>query len=397
MTNKPQLVVIDDEAGITEFVCDVAEGCGYSVQSHLSFLDFERHFISAVDVIVLDLVLPDMDGVEVLRYLAEKQVGAAIILVSGYDDSVLHSAKNLAKERGLNIKGSMSKPIKIDDLETLLLSIKADEIKKKQQSKIASTSITEAELEQGIKQKEFVLYYQPKIELNNNQFSSTEALVRWKHPEKGLLPPDAFIPLAEESGLMDQLSQLILETSFKQCEQCGLEGLHPFVSVNLSANNIKSLEFPEWLLSNLLKYSLSSSDITIELTETAIMADLVNSLEILTRIRMKGFNLSIDDFGTGYSSLQQLYRIPFTEMKIDRSFVMDALQDKEARAIIEMSIILGHKLGMKIVAEGVETKESLELIRELGCDFAQGYFIARPMPYDNLLEWIPQWQEEHPL
>jgi EAL domain-containing protein (putative c-di-GMP-specific phosphodiesterase class I) len=202
--------------------------------------------------------------------------------------------------------------------------------------------------------------------------------------------PNAIIPLAERTGLMDALTLEVLEPSFRQASEWLGRGLRTQVAVNMSAGNFKDLELPEWISGKIQEYGLQPQQIALEVTETALMYELVKSLDILTRLRTKGLELSIDDFGAGYSSLLQLYRIPFSELKIDRSFVMKAASDTEARTIVEMAILLGQKLNMTVVAEGVETKEVWKLLSGLGCNLAQGYWVAKPMPGSHLIDWLKQ-------
>ena len=191
-----------------------------------------------------------------------------------------------------------------------------------------------------------------------------EALVRWLHPERGLIYPDEFIWLAEKEGLMEDLTRTVIDQSVHQEQQWQNNVKWICVSVNISAIDITSLKLPEQLAELLEANKLSPSKLTLEVTETALMGELVKSLDILTRLRMKGLGLSIDDFGTGYSSLSQLHRVPFTELKIDQSFVISMLEDEEARAIVKTCVMLGHELKMKVVAEGVESKEHLEILKE---------------------------------
>ena len=214
-----------------------------------------------------------------------------------------------------------------------------------------------------------------------------EALVRWQHPEQGIIYPEHFLPLVEQSSMMNVLTRWVLEKAVKQGQLCQGAGFSMDVSVNMSALDITGLMLPEQLAELLDDNKLDATHLTLEITESALMGKLVTSLDILTRLRLKGINLSIDDFGTGYSSLSQLHRIPFSELKIDRSFVSKMGEDNEARAIVKTCIMLGHELNMRVVAEGVETEQQLELLKQMGCDLAQGYFIAKPMSGSELMNW----------
>ena len=384
--DQPRLIVIDDEADLAGFVCEVAEHIGFVVQQfNIAGLFIEQYDESA-DVIVLDLMMPGMDGVEVIRFLAGIDCDARLVLISGFDSGVLHSAQQLATEQGLDVAGSLSKPFRYDDLHQLLSGLSITSNNFPHHVVIEPPSVDE--LREALANNELLVHYQPKIDLNGSRITAVEALVRWQHPKHGLLDPDLFIPTAEQHGLIDNLTWIVLEQVGRQCRSWLDQGLNVQVAVNMSARTLKELDLPEKMGNLARKHGLEPSQLFLEVTETALMQELTKSLDILTRLRMKGFQLSIDDFGTGYSSLVQLHRAPFSEIKIDQSFVLDMASDKEACAIIETVIVLGHKLGMKVVAEGVETQANLEQLASMGCDLAQGYHIARPLPSEAITAWL---------
>jgi len=384
--NRPRLIVIDDEPDLACLVGDVAEQAGFSVEQYNNAGLFIEQYDKRADVIVLDLMMPGLDGVEVIRFLAGIDCDTQLILISGFDSGVLHSAQKLATEQGLNFSGSLNKPFRNDDLRKLLseLSITV----KSAAHRVSIETPPASELLDALKNNELLLHYQPKVGLNGYSVTAVEALVRWQHPVYGLLGPDLFIPVAEEHGLIDDLTWVVLEQAMAQCRSWSDQGLTVHMAVNMSSNTLKELDLPEKMDDLVQKYGQDPSQLILEVTETALMQELTKSLDILTRLRMRGFHLSIDDFGTGYSSLVQLHRAPFSEIKIDRSFVMDMDGDKESYAIIETVIVLGHKLGMKVVAEGVETQANLEQLAAMGCDLAQGYHIARPMPGKEIFTWM---------
>ena len=235
------------------------------------------------------------------------------------------------------------------------------------------------------------VYFQPKIDVRTLEFVAVEALVRINHPRYGLLRPDAFLAMAEASGLIGELTEAVARDAFAWAARWRKEGIRLKVAVNISPLLLSDLALPEILSGWAKGLELDPSSVILEVTETWLAEDGVAALDTLTRLRLNGFQLSIDDFGTGYSTMSQLNEIPYGEMKLDQSFVRNAARDPEARAIVESSIELGHKLGMKVVAEGVERQEDWDLISELGCDEGQGYFMARPMKPDALRAWLARW------
>lgn len=393
MNDRRRLLVIDDEPDIGAFVRDVAMELGYdTVTTHLPD-SFEQFYSDDIDIVVLDLIMPGRDGVELLRAMAEQGSNAAIILISGYDTGVLNSAQKLASEQGLHVVGTLTKPFRYSELEEMLDRIPFSS-KNKPPGAIDLLDLpTEQELHLAIRNGELEPYFQPQVDFADNALTGVEALIRWNHPERGLLGPNIIIPLTEQSGLMDTLAIEVLQQSFKQAGEWLGAGLKIRIAINMAPSNFKDLSLPEWIDEKIRQYGLGADQITLEVTEATLMQELVKSLDTLTRLRMKQIKLSIDDFGTGYSSLVQLHRIPFSEIKIDRSFVMRATSDKEALAIVRMTILLGHELGMKVVAEGIEDRKTWDLLAELGCDVAQGFFIAKPMPGRLLPEWVSEWND----
>jgi len=383
------IYIIDDEPQITELLGEFILLLGYEANIYTQAKQFfEDNNPGLKDsILILDLIMPEMDGIEVMRQLAQAGNTPSLILISGYDQGVLHSAEQLAQMHSLNILATLSKPLQFDELRDILQKHVQNQQRQAVCSNRDKLQLTESELEDAILEQQLVLHYQPQIDIKKGTLIGVEVLVRWQHPEYGLIYPNLFIPLAQKSGLIGDLTAQIIQQAVKQVVYWQATGFTPQISINLSADNIKSLALPEQLDRLLQNNKLDSSLFILEITESALMAELATSLDILTRLRMKGIQLSIDDFGTGYSSLSQLYRIPFTELKIDLSFVMNMTQDDEARGIVKTCIILGHELKMKVVAEGVEDKETLNLLNQMGCDIAQGYYIAKPMPADALLAW----------
>ena len=243
------------------------------------------------------------------------------------------------------------------------------------------------ELRAALDAGEIDIYAQPKLGLRSGRLAGAEALARWLKPDGRVLPPAAFVPLAERSGLADALTQQVVRRALAAQHSWREQGLDIPISVNLPIDSLDHLDLPEQLGAELARYGTEPDRLILEITESGVMKDLARSLDVVTRLRLRGYRLSIDDFGTGYSSLEQLKRFPFSELKIDRAFVDGAAGDPSLRSIAESSIRLARDLHLKTCAEGVETEADYELMRELGCELVQGYYVARPMPAPELPRW----------
>jgi diguanylate cyclase (GGDEF)-like protein len=253
-----------------------------------------------------------------------------------------------------------------------------------------------AELRRAIDQEELVLYYQPKAELQSGRVVGVEALVRWQHPERGLLPPGEFVPLAERTGLIRELMLWVLDAALRQLRDWEQEGVELSISVNLSARDLLDFELPTTVEALLQRYGLPAGRLELEITESVILADPMRARVVLSRLNALGVQLAIDDFGSGYSSLAYLKRLPVGQIKIDRSFVMNMERDENDAVIVRSTIDLARNLGLSVVAEGVETEPVWVDLARLECDFAQGYYLSRPIPAQALAQWVRGWKEEAP-
>lgn len=390
-----RVYIVDDDTLTCNLLKTIIEPIFGDVETFQHPRAFLTLTLNKQDIIILDLMMPDMDGIEVIRHLAAHKSPASLILISGYDSGVLHSAETLALSCGLNVINTFTKPMNTELLTCFLTSLSNKQAQRERvicnnektnQGKFDFIP-TEQDLRNAIDNKQLILHYQPQINMKTAGLHGAEVLVRWLHPEFGLIYPDKFIALAEQTGLIEQLSEEVIHLAIKQSVHWQKLNRATRLSINISAQNITSLKLPEQLRMLVKKYEIDPSMIVLELTESALMDSEVTSLDIFTRFRLKGFQLSIDDFGTGYSSLSQLHKIPFTELKIDQSFVTNMKQEKESTAIVETCIMLAHKLNMEVVAEGIEDKETWDLLSAEGCDIAQGYYIARPMPADKFVRW----------
>lgn len=265
-----------------------------------------------------------------------------------------------------------------------------------QDSQQAKQIVLERDLREGISAGQLVLHYQPKIHLLTNRISGVEALVRWQHPVEGLLYPDEFIPVAERNGLIKPLTRAVLEMALQQSTQWHNRNLNIPIAINISAINIQDPSFPDQVAKIMRDYPIPSSLLEMEITETALMEDPLCAIETIQKLGALGITITIDDFGTGYSSMAYLRKLLVAKIKVDKSFVIDMVQNRNDNIIVRSAIDLAHNLGLTVVAEGVETEEVLERLKSLGCDTAQGYHMGHPVSSDGLNKWLEEsdWGHE---
>jgi EAL domain-containing protein (putative c-di-GMP-specific phosphodiesterase class I) len=391
------LLILDDDPAVGQTIQWIAESLGFQAQ----FVTHSTEFFSVLDrlcpdILTIDLAMPELDGVEIMRLLAERKCRSTIIISSGMGTRVLDAAQRSASEHGLRIAGVISKPISKENMRALIGdgSHSGNRLAAEERfSKIEEFAITRSDLEKALDRSEFEVVYQPKIECATGMLAGFEALARWNHPEAGLIMPTQFIPFAEQAGLIDALTAKVFDQSLAWFSQSFPESdsrKSIKLSLNVSAKSLVDIQMAD-NLSNICRQShVAPERVVLELTESSAMVDPMLSLDLITRLRVKGFLLSIDDFGTGFSSMVRLVRLPFSEIKVDKSFVMDAQQSQESRTIIRSIIDLGHSLGLLVAAEGVEDLATLNYLNSLGCDLAQGYFIARPMSGAAAADWAKQ-------
>jgi EAL domain-containing protein (putative c-di-GMP-specific phosphodiesterase class I)/FixJ family two-component response regulator len=390
VNSKLKILVLDDDPVTLMMMSKMLQKLGFKT---VTACDNGTSALNAVDdrddppnLILLDLNMPEMDGVEFVRKLVEHEYTGSLILTSGENERVLQMAEKLVQAHKIAVLGRLKKPVFPDELSKLL-----EKWRPLADGRYIAKSYTADELRTGISNRELVNYYQPKVAVATGALVGVETLARWCHPVDGLVFPDQFIGLAEKNGLIDSLTHVVLTGALKQAKVWQKMGLDLRVAVNVSMENLCSVGFADFVADAALAADVAPKNVVLEITESRLMLDQRAPLEVLTRLRLKRFLLSIDDFGTGHSSMTQLSDIPFDELKIDRSFVHGAWRDETARAIYDASLGVGKRLGMEVVAEGVEDRFDWDLLRSTGCDLAQGYFIGHPMPAAQLPDWLESW------
>jgi EAL domain-containing protein (putative c-di-GMP-specific phosphodiesterase class I)/signal transduction histidine kinase/DNA-binding response OmpR family regulator len=386
-----KLLLVDDDYIMHRITTVMLNDLGISgvlnAMSGQSALEMLQDYDGNIDVVICDLNMPEMDGVEFIRHLAKRNFTGSLIMASGENVRILKTVEKLAIEHDLHVLGVLEKPVTPAKLSELLDSL--DQIRQ-EGTMMMVDPFSLADLQQAISCEQLDTYFQPKVDIASGRVVGVEALVRWNHPVKGLIKPNAFISMAEDNGLIGELTDVVCNRALDYAQQLKSMGHDLNVAINISVDSLTNLEWPDRISELLEQSGLDPSSISFEITESRLMEHLSVALDILSRLSLKRFNLSIDDFGTGYSSMEQLQRIPFAEFKIDRAFVHGAAREASARAILESSVLLAKKLDMKVVAEGVEDQEDWDLVAEVGCDQVQGYFVSRPLPFRHLVKWLDE-------
>ena len=386
--NSNRLLVVDADTRTLKLAAQAGERIGYAVacaSSQAQLRDEVARFSPTV-------IMIDPDGLGTLdedpfRWLGERRERATLIVSSAHEPIPL-SPGEIAMAYGLEVTGALHKPLDGDALDEALLPLF-----------IRRRRVTEQELRRAVDRAQLCAHYQPRMRLGAYGWTvaGIEALLRWEHPDYGLIYPDEFIGLAEEHGLIAGLTDFVLQSGIDQLSAWNHSGLNLALSVNLSSKLFTDLEFADRMSDFLWSRGVAPEQLTLEITESAALEDPSGTLEILSRLRARGIGLALDDFGIGYSSLTQLYRLPFSEVKIDKSIGIDIPQTPAARMIVRAIVDLGHHLGLTVCCEGVESGIALDVLEQCGCDYVQGYFIARPMAAADVAPWIAETEARFPL
>ncbi len=341
-----------------------------------------------LDVVLVDLDLPGIDGIELIGQIASRQLASSIVVLTALDPALLNTVQLMARASGVRVLGTLEKPL---TRAKLVATIDRFYTADAGHHEDALPELNEGLLAEALGSSAFEAWFQPQVAIDSGFVTGVEALARWNLD--GLqIPPLTFIPELERYHLIDALTERILSQSCAWQKRWHDEGLDLRMAVNVSMHNLADITAADRYQAIAETAGVDPRQITLEITESAMMHESANVLNVLARLRLKGFGLSVDDFGTGWSSLAQLAHLPVTELKVDRGFVNGALRDSRNRAVVEASIELGRKLGLTTVAEGVATVDEWQLLAELGCVAAQGELIAMPVSGKQLAGTIEKWR-----
>lgn len=393
------ILVVEDDRFQRTIVVEMLRALGLQsiieVANGQEALDILRQPASQkIDLIFSDLRMPGMDGMEFLRHLSEEAHNIEIVILSAMDKKLLSVVNKLSSLYQIQLLGALEKPITLQKLKDILAKSGKAQAVTTPAHTAKTFNFSVEEILEGIQQKQFKPFLQPKVDLKTGKIVGAEALARWLHPTHGVIAPYAFIPVLEQAEQIDTLTFLILEESALACRAL-LEQNHVIhIAVNLSLVSLSQPHIADKITDIVTACDIDTKYITLEITESAAMTDAPIALENLARLYMNGFTLSIDDYGTGYSNLQQLTRIAFGELKIDQSFVQGVTNNEATMIVVASNIDMAHKLNIKSVAEGVETEQDWEKLMELQCDIGQGYYIAKPMSVEEFFGYAEKYRSQ---
>lgn len=363
-------------------VTDVPDG-------HLALQRLETGIGPKVDVAIVDLALPGMDGLELLRNLGGFQNGPRLIVTGAQPANLLFSVETLALAFGVDLLGTVAKPVTAVKLKPLLDNYTPA---LRLEDRPTAPRFGFQDIGIGLQKRQFEPFFQPKIELATGQVKGLEAFARWRHPEHGVLGPASFIDALEQNNRVDFLDWSMIELSAERCRWFQDQGIPVPISLNLAPETLAHPAFVRQITACIQRHGIMPEYLTFEMPESSVLNTDPNFIERLVRLRMMGFGLAIDDYGTGRSNLQLLARIPFTELKIDRSFVDGASKRRPLGTVLRSCLGLAHNLERMSVAVGVETRQDWDFLQNLGCTYAQGYHIANPMEAAAFPGWLEDWR-----
>ena len=392
------LLVVDDSAVQREHTVSLCRALGvqliYEARSGQEALDLFAMLVLRPDLLIVDLEMPGMDGIELIQKLHQRGIMVPLIVASGRETALIQSVEALASSLGLPVLGGLQKPLCMPDVLRAFdrLGHVAEAARSGSVHFDPETLIDAERLSRAIADGEITVHYQPKVDMRTGIVRGVEALARWHQAEGIVVRPDRFVALAEREGLIHELTLAVMAQALAQAAEWNARGLRLSMAINLSPHLLDRPSLVEEILALVTRHDLSPEQIVLEITETSVVGYLGAALGVLARLRLKGFGLSIDDYGTGFSSMQQLARIPFTELKVDRSFVHGAHQRSNLRVILRSALDMARQLNLVTVAEGIELIGDWRLLQEFGCSIGQGYLIARPMPASQFPVWLKRHQ-----
>jgi len=391
---SPALLIADDDSAQRAIIGAAAAPLGFRIVDAASVDAAEGHLVSRrFDTVIVDLALGERDGIELLRTISTLQPVPRVIIVSGCEERILNAAVRFAHAAGITGAVAIPKPIDVARLRALLGS----EVSPHPAGTPAATlaPMTAAAIARGVDNGEFFPVFQPKVDLATGRVAGCEALARWHSPTLGVVDPADFVAVAEATGQVKAVTRAMLARSIG-CARDFIRQDPDFVlAVNVSAALLSDLSLPDEVDRMLAAYGVQPRSLLLEITESVAMSDIAHATDILLRLRIKGIGVAIDDFGTGYSSLSALARMPFSELKIDQSFVRNCLTDADLMKIVRGTIALAHEFRMKAVAEGIEDEATKATLAAAGCDLGQGYLFSAPLPYEAFLAWMGDWPAGH--
>ncbi|WP_144640570.1 EAL domain-containing protein [Bordetella genomosp. 13] len=344
------------------------------------------------DLMIVDIEMPQMDGIELIEALRIRATDTDVIIASGRESALIDSVLAIGSDLGVSVLAGLEKPLTLTALADALTRRAARPGRFcPSVARTDAMPMTPAMLEAALRHDQIQVHFQPKADMHTGLVRGMESLARWVHPDLGPISPAQFIPPAEQCGLIQPLTFRVLELSLRQLAAWNSRGLRLSIAVNLSPRLLDWPGLTHDLVALVQRFDAAPEQVCFEITESSVVDSHSEARGLLARLRLRGFGLSIDDYGTGFSSMQQLTRIPFTELKIDRAFVRRSNERKSLRVILKSAIDMARQLGVVSVAEGIETMEEWRLLQQLGCHVGQGFFIGKPMPGAD----IPRWMRQH--
>lgn len=383
------ILVVDDDVFFGKLiVAQLTKIIGGGVE-FVDSADLALHYLSVknnCDFLICDLQMPGVDGVQFIKSLAEFGFNGKLIIISGENKRVIDAAKLLASAYDLNIVGALEKPVDIKKLSSIIMS-------QHREFHSSTKYVTPRiygynEIKIALSEDQFEVHLQAQTSFDSGKVIGFESLVRWHHPEDGIILPDIFIKTAEELNLIGELTAVVLQKSIQAGARLHALGYKLRVSVNISSDDLLAPKFADYVVDLCDSYNFPTNYLTLEVTESKVMKDIVLCLVTLTRLRLKKIVVSIDDFGTGHSSLAQLRDMPFGELKIDKTFVYGVAKNEALQSFVQSTILLSKGLGLITIAEGVEDKADFDYLKNIGCIFCQGWLVSKPLPFNEFISWV---------